>query len=116
MNNTTTWNKDLFNYYSGYLTYGKGVFQSKFVARFKYTGRDQAGFRKFLIANFTPDEYFSRREAGETPVDILQSKGYISTTVKSLLKQLGYSPDQTGLQAHRKAQLEQLKLQLKGAV
>ena len=82
MNNATTingWNTSLFNYQSGYLTYGQ-YFSSdeKFVARFKYAAQRgrKAGFLKFLTANFTPEEYFTRLNSGEAPLPILQSKGY----------------------------------------
>jgi hypothetical protein len=56
-------------------------FEEKFVARFKRGGK--ASFIKFLKANFTPDEYFARREIkGETPLGILNSKGYVSPMMK----------------------------------
>lgn len=50
----------------------------QFVARFKYAnkGKRATAFIKFLKANFTPVEYFKAREAGLTPLAILQSKGY----------------------------------------
>lgn len=47
-----------------------------FVARFKRGGK--AAFIKFLKANITPDEYFARIFKGETPLGILNAKGYVS--------------------------------------
>mgnify|MGYP006282642985 CR=1 FL=1 len=79
MMNETKFDTTKFNYHGGYLTYGQYfTTDEKFVARFKYAAqrRRKNAFVKFLVANFTPQEYFSRREAGETPLDILQSKGY----------------------------------------
>lgn len=100
MKNSTSWNKDLFNYHRGWLSYGRFFStEEKFVARFKYSSRDRAGFQKFLVENFTPTEYFARLTAGETPVKILESKGYISATIKAMLKEGGYSIDQKGVKA-----------------
>lgn len=92
------WNSSLFAFSGGYLTYGEHYCSGRnFVARFQYgRSRDRAGFQKFLIANFSPTEYFSQLP-NSTPVDVLKTKGYISTTVKGLLKSGGYSIDQAGL-------------------
>jgi len=56
----------------------------EFVARFKY-GRPTLSakhFVKFLIANFTPTEYFAERAKGTDPMTILQSKGYVDYNTK----------------------------------
>ena len=85
--------KELFSYNGGFLMYGNGYPErAKFVARFKYRGGNKAGFMSFLIKNFTPEEYFARLDAKETPVAILESKGYVSATVKKILKQAGFAP------------------------
>ena len=91
MKNTTTtkvingWDMSLFNYQAGYLSYGRYFsVEEKFVARFKYAAQRsrKAGFIKFLVNNFTPEEYFSRTayradgSLGETPLGVLESKGY----------------------------------------
>ena len=84
------WNMSLFNYHRGFLSYGQFfTTEEKFVARFKYAGvsRDRPGFQKFLVQNFTPTEYFARHDAGETPLDILQSKGYVSATTRKMMKE-----------------------------
>ena len=59
-----------------------------FVARFKYGGT--ADFKRFLIKNFTVEEYFGRLADGELPLPILESKGFISTNMKKALKRAGY--------------------------
>ena len=55
-----------------YLLFGT---ERKFVARFKpWHSRviTMAKFRKELIANHTPAEYFNARENGKSPLDILK--------------------------------------------
>ena len=49
----------------------------RFIARHKHMRRDQLGFKSFLKKNFTVEEYFARIDAGEAPLDILKSKGYM---------------------------------------
>ena len=66
-----------------------------FVARFKY--RSPAGsFMTLLRKKFTVEEYFARLNAGESPLAIAESKGYINPNVKKLLKQRGYPLTQAG--------------------
>lgn len=64
------------------------VYNGKFVARFKRGGR--GSFLTFLCKNFEVEEYFSRLDAGEAPLSILQSKGYVAPNVQKILKQQGY--------------------------
>ena len=59
--------------------------QRKFVARFKYNRGGKASFISFLCKHFTVEEYFARREAGEAPLKILESKGYLLPHVKKEL-------------------------------
>lgn len=56
----------------------------RFVARFKYARPtiNARAFIKFLVANFTPAEYFGRMAAGEHPMPILESKGFVSPNVR----------------------------------
>jgi hypothetical protein len=64
--------KTKFDYSGKYLSY-----KGKFVARFKYSGMLMAPFKKFLIKNFTEEEYFIRlSNPRETPMGIMESKGY----------------------------------------
>ena len=65
------WYKTKWNYGGGYLTYD-GVF----VARFKYNRGMYAKFKKFLMQNFTPKEYFAELDRGISPLDALRSKGF----------------------------------------
>ena len=76
--------KSKFNYHGGYLTYNNRV-----VARFKHCPRDKGRFVTFLIKNFTVKEYFEK-SAEQSPAKILQEKGYVSTTVRMLLKAHGF--------------------------
>lgn len=92
----TKFDKTQFSYNGGYLMYGQYPERPKFIARFKYSSRDKAGFMSFLIKNFTVEEYLGRLEAGETPVGILESKGYVSTTIKKILKEAGFEPTIVG--------------------
>ena len=63
-------------------------YEGKFVARFKHGGK--ADFKKFLIKNFTPEEYFGYIGKQFTPLDVLKLKGYISPNVRKVLKSQGY--------------------------
>jgi hypothetical protein len=74
-----------------YAAYG-----GKFVARFKRGGR--GSFLTFLCKNFTVEEYFSRLDAGEMPLKILESKGYILPHIKKYLKEGGYPVTPEGYQ------------------
>lgn len=81
MNNTTMingWNLSLFSYHAGYLSYSPvGALQIKFVARFPYAAqkRRKNSFVKFLVNNFTPDEYFTAT-IEKAPYSVLVSKGW----------------------------------------
>lgn len=66
----------------------------KFVGRFKRGGK--ASFISFLIKNFTVEEYFARIDAGEAPLSILESKGYLLPHIKRWLKEGGYELSQAG--------------------
>jgi hypothetical protein len=58
----------------------------RFVARFKYMrpGTNARHFVKFLIANFTVEEYFEMLEVKRmAPAEILRTKGYVSPNEKS---------------------------------
>ena len=78
---------------------------SRFVARFKYARSSKASFISFLMKNFTVEEYFSRIDAGEAPLTILHSKGYVQPHVKAMLKKMGLPTTQQGLQQYLDAQV-----------
>lgn len=65
----------------------------QFVARFKHGSPKACAnhFAKFLVANFTPAEYFSRLAAGAAPGKILEERGYVNYNVAKLLKREGFA-------------------------
>lgn len=71
--------------------------QTRFVARFKYAAGSSAGpFMTFLRRNFTVEEYFARMDAGESPLPIVESKGFILSHIKRWLRQGGYPVTREG--------------------
>lgn len=83
------------------------MYQGKFVARFKHGGRSD--FLAFLVKNFTVEEYFARLEAGETPLNILESKGFVAARVKKLLKAAGFPQTVDGMQAYVASQMREYR-------
>jgi hypothetical protein len=71
---------------------------TKFVARFKYVRGTKSSFLTFLTKNFTVEEYFGRLEKGESPLDIVGSKGFIQPHIKKQLKLLGYPVTKQGFE------------------
>lgn len=53
-----------------------------FIARFKHVKRERPGFVKFLMANFTVEEYLHGIAQNSTPMGLLQSKGYVCYTAQ----------------------------------
>ena len=84
-------------YGSEYVDYNIGE-TSKFVTRFKYARSSKASFINFLIKNFTVEEYFGRMAAGEQPLSILMSKGYLQPHIKKALKAGGYEVSAAGFE------------------
>jgi hypothetical protein len=86
--------ENLFNH-RGYITFSadglQGSRDAKFVARFKYGAKSSAGpFMTFLRKNFTVEEYFARLDAGESPLPIAKSKGFMLSHIKKYLREGGY--------------------------
>ena len=81
------------------------VYGGKFVARFKRGGR--GSFLTFLCKNFTVEEYFARLDAGEPPLKILESKGYICPRVQKLLTSIGYPPTLQGREQYIMSRIRQ---------
>ena len=79
-----TFTRKNFSFFGGYLCHhNDGILHcrsSQFVARFKYGKGTKASFLTFLIKNFTQEEYFSGLANGETPLGMLQAKGYAPRT------------------------------------
>lgn len=69
-------------------------YNQKFVGRFKH-GSPKASanhFIKFLIKNFTVEEYFKKlEEPDNAPLTVLTEKGYVSYNIAKLLKKEGYA-------------------------
>jgi hypothetical protein len=80
----TKFTKDSFSG-TEYVNYADG----RFVARFKYARGSRASFLAFLAKNFTVEEYFARLSSNESPLAILQSKGYVQPHIKKMLKAAG---------------------------
>ena len=89
----TKFTKDSFSG-TEYVNYADG----RFVARFKYSKGSKASFLTFLTKNFTVEEYFGRLEKGESPLEIVRSKGYIQPHIKKMLKEQGYPVTSAGFE------------------
>jgi hypothetical protein len=97
----TQFTQDDFDMDSGevrYVTYGP---TRRFVGRFKYSrpGENSRDFVKFLIANFTVEEYFDLTEKQRmAPAEALRTKGYVSVNERSArASQARYEADQRPL-------------------
>jgi len=67
--------RSMFNYRGGYLTYG---LDNKFVARFKHKGGvGKADFVRLLTKYYTQDSYFNRMP-DRAPLQILMDDGYVT--------------------------------------
>jgi len=93
---TTAFTKENLIIEGKYLTYvPDGKYSSnKFVARFRTAG--VGSFATCLRKNFTVEEYFARIEAGEGPLPIAKSKGYILPHIKKELKRRGFPLSNAG--------------------
>ena len=73
-------------------------YNGKFVARFRYN-KKSADFVKFLINNFTQEEYFGRLANKEAPLEVLMSKGFVPQHIKERLVLSGFEPTIAGMNA-----------------
>ena len=89
--NLLTEGKYLFYCPDGYMTPHR---DRKFVARFRTAG--VGSFATCLRKNFTIEEYFGRLDAGESPLPIAESKGYLLPHVKRWIKKAGYPVTKAG--------------------
>ena len=71
--------------------------ERKFVANFSKRGGGKATFMKFLIKNFTVEEYFEMLDANISPLKIVETKGYVLPHIKKWLKERGLPQTQAGL-------------------
>ena len=84
------WQPEKFKRSGPYLSY-----DGLFVGRFKYGGLSE--FKSFMIANFTPDEYFELTlDNGLAPITALQTRKYVSPNMKKGLIAEGLTPDWSG--------------------
>tara|TARA_B100001250_G_scaffold182982_1_gene157487 strand:- start:2995 stop:3336 length:342 start_codon:yes stop_codon:yes gene_type:complete len=78
-----------------------------FVARFK---RGSMGtFMTHLRKNWTAEKYFARLDAGESPLDIVKSTGYLLPHIKKELKRKGYPVTHAGFDQLIQDQLKMWK-------
>lgn len=75
-------------------------YEGKFIARFKYAKAGKGSFLTFLVKNFSVEEYFGRLDAGEAPLKVLESKGYLQPHIKKFLKQDGYEVSVAGFKKY----------------
>lgn len=94
------------NEWLNYYPHGERSGTGQFVARFKHMRDGMGSFKTFLIKNFTVEEYFAAREAGESPLKILQAKGYIQPHIKRWLKEAGYDVSPAGYELYIKHRAE----------
>jgi len=95
-----------------YLTYMPGGLggtcgDRKFVARFRTAG--VGSFATCLRKNFTVEEYFGRLDAGESPLPIAESKGYLLPHIKRWLKKGGYPVTMAGFRQFMDAETTKLR-------
>lgn len=82
------------------------MYDGRFVARFRRGGR--ADFLKFLVKNFTVEEYFGKLEGDRlSPLEILEERGYLSPTVRKVLREMGYPETVAGKQQYLADALKQ---------
>lgn len=94
----------------GFVTFITETGDRKFVARFKYAATSSTGpFMTFLRKNFTAEEFFARIDAGETPLDIAKSKGFILSHIKTWLRRDGYPTTPQGYANWQKAQVAKIQ-------
>jgi len=116
----TKFNRDQFNKGGEYIEYCMVPMpcpfeQRKFVARFKYAKGSKASFVSFLIKNFTVEEYFARLDAGEAPLLIVESKGYIQPHIKKWLREGGYPVTVEGKERYIRDQVATTVARLRAA-
>lgn len=97
----TAFTKENLSYFGGYIHYRPhGEYDptdQRFVARLKYAATSSKGpYMTFLRKNFTVEEYFGRIDAGESPLTILESKGFLLSHIKKNLKRAGYPVTKAG--------------------
>lgn len=67
-----------------------GKVRPMFIARFKYGNKPYKTWINFLVKNFTVEEYATRMSLKETPLAIMESKGFIEPSTKKMCRAAGY--------------------------
>ena len=67
-----------------------GKARDMFVVRFKYGSKPWKTWVNFMVKNFTVEEYATRIAHNESPVAIMQSKGFLEPALKKQCKNAGY--------------------------
>lgn len=96
--------KEQFNFDGMYLTYN-----GEFVARFKYQPAEHKRFIKFIMEHFTVSGYFGKIKEGYAPLSILEERGYVSNTVRKILKVAGYPQTTEGKRQYINDQIAKRK-------
>ncbi len=99
----TAFTKENLDYFGGYITVrfnGK----DEFIARLRYGQVTSKGpMMTLLRKHFTVEEYLARHEAGEAPLTIMESKGFVLSHIKKWLKAAGFPQTQEGYKSWRAA-------------
>lgn len=108
----TKFNRDSFQIGRGYKATTTYYFNGKhqFITRFRTAG--VGTFVTFLIKNFTVEEYLGRLEAGEPPLQVAESKGYLLPHIKKALAAAGYPVTLAGKAQYIADQVEQTRVRL----
>lgn len=85
------------------------IYEGEFIARFKRNKKNRSGFISFLVKNFTVEEYLDKRNKGISPMMILEAKGYVSLTVKNVLKAAGYEATVVGYNQYIQDQVKSIR-------
>lgn len=94
-------NKDLINISGSRGEYWV-EYENKFVGRFKHGSAKASAnhFVKFLVKNFTVEEYFDKLDKNGAPLRVLEEKGYVSYNIVKLLKKEGYPQTREGFKQY----------------
>jgi hypothetical protein len=73
--------KELFNYHGGYLTYGP---ENKFIARFKYrgVGPKKSDYIRLLIKYYTQEDWFEKVKQ-DAPGRVLMNDGFVQVDLEN---------------------------------
>jgi hypothetical protein len=97
----TAFSKENFHISDEFVHYFTGE-KMEFIGRFKYGMKSsRSPFTNFLVKNFTVEEYFGRLAAGESPLKIAESKGFVPSHIKKILKNAGFPATAAGFKQYK---------------